>query len=236
MPDLNSLVSVGHILKGLTTETFDVNLVSIIGYLNTPERTGDGRMLDEVARLIIGEALERSESPKLLARFCSSIATQITLESGTKNSDGTSVTGGQLLRQHIVERCEVEFRRLSDVVAASADDRPTVYLKGLSLVRFVAELFELRWITDRALHAYVKKLLTEIEHPEEEMIRWLCELLRSVGAGFDVPTSRGRIDVYFSRMRKVVKNGAVSALMGQELQVRPSDLFSTSPLLNRSPN
>ena len=56
------------------------------------------------------------------------------------------------------------------------------------------------------MHECVKKLLGNVDNPEEEEIESLCMLLGTVGSMLDTQKARGHLDVYFSRMKALMKN------------------------------
>ena len=91
--------------------------------------------------------------------------------------------------------------------------------RGLGLIRFIGELFKLQMLTERIMHECIKKLLGNVENPEEEEIESLCKLLTTVGSLLDTPKARAHLDVYFSRMRELTKNKNVNARMVFMLQV-----------------
>lgn len=91
--------------------------------------------------------------------------------------------------------------------------------RGLGLIRFIGELFKLQMLTERIMHECIKKLLGNVENPEEEEIESLCKLLITVGSLLDTIKARAHLDVYFSRMRELTKNKNVNARMVFMLQV-----------------
>ncbi|TFK74623.1 hypothetical protein BDN72DRAFT_788870 [Pluteus cervinus] len=90
--------------------------------------------------------------------------------------------------------------------------------QGLGLIKFIGELFKLQMLTERIMHECVKKLLGNVENPEEEEIESLCKLLTTVGQSLDTPKARAHMDVYFSRMKELTKSGNVSPRMQFMLQ------------------
>ncbi|OBZ69587.1 Eukaryotic translation initiation factor 4 gamma [Grifola frondosa] len=88
----------------------------------------------------------------------------------------------------------------------------------LGLIKFIGELFKLQMLTERMMHECVKKLLVNIENPEEEEIKSLCMLLTSVGHILDTPKARAHMDVYFSRMRELSRSPNISHDMQSMLQ------------------
>ena len=92
--------------------------------------------------------------------------------------------------------------------------------QGLGLIKFIGELFKLQMLTERIMHECVKKLLGNVENPEEEEIESLCKLLTTVGQILDTPKAHAHMDIYFTRMKELTKNGNVNSRMQFMLQVR----------------
>lgn len=90
--------------------------------------------------------------------------------------------------------------------------------QGLGLIKFIGELFKLQMLTERIMHECVKKLLGNVENPEEEEIESLCKLLTTVGQLLDTTKARAHMDVYFSRMKELTKSTNVSSRMQFMLQ------------------
>jgi len=90
--------------------------------------------------------------------------------------------------------------------------------QGLGLVKFIGELFKLQMLTERIMHECVKKLLGNVNNPEEEEIESLCKLLITVGAQLDTPKAHAHMDIYFSRMKELTKSPNVSSRMQYLLQ------------------
>ncbi|KAJ6593442.1 hypothetical protein B0H19DRAFT_976189 [Mycena capillaripes] len=90
--------------------------------------------------------------------------------------------------------------------------------QGLGLIKFIGELFKLQMLTERIMHECVKKLLGNVENPEEEEIESLCKLISTVGLLLDTQKARAHMDVYFSRMKELCKSTNVSSRMQFMLQ------------------
>ncbi|KAJ7821115.1 hypothetical protein B0H14DRAFT_2832192 [Mycena olivaceomarginata] len=90
--------------------------------------------------------------------------------------------------------------------------------QGLGLIKFIGELFKLQMLTERIMHECVKKLLGNVENPEEEEIESLCKLISTVGSLLDTAKARAHMDVYFSRMKELGKSNNVSSRMQFMLQ------------------
>ena len=71
----------------------------------------------------------------------------------------------------------------------------------------------------------VKKLLGNVDNPEEEEIESLCKLLTTVGLILDTQKARAHMDVYFSRMKELTKSLHVTSRMQFMLQVCVSFIY-----------
>lgn len=92
--------------------------------------------------------------------------------------------------------------------------------QGLGLVKFIGELFKLQMLTERIMHECVKKLLGNVDNPEEEDIESLCKLLTTVGKLLDTQRAGPHMDIYFARMRELSRNPKVNSRMQYMLLVR----------------
>ncbi|KZV61935.1 ARM repeat-containing protein [Peniophora sp. CONT] len=79
--------------------------------------------------------------------------------------------------------------------------------RALGLIRFIGELFKLQMATERIMHECIKKMVGNVENPQEEELERLCTLLTTVGVGsiVDTPKRHGHMDVYISRLAKSEK-------------------------------
>ena len=89
---------------------------------------------------------------------------------------------------------------------------------------------EEQMLTERIMHEYVKKLLGNVDNPEEEEIESLCLLLTTVGSMLDIRKARGHLDVYFSLMKELMKNPNLTPRMKYILQVCCWSYFATISL------
>ncbi|THG94608.1 hypothetical protein EW026_g6893 [Hermanssonia centrifuga] len=169
-------------------------------------------------------------------------------DDGIRNPEGKHITGGHLFRKYLLNRCQEDFERgwaskestaaaaatkaSEDAkVAANGDEGEEAALyseeyyaaqkakrQGLGLIKFIGELFKLQMLTERIMHECVKKLLGNVENPEEEEIESLCKLLTTVGALLDTQKAHAHMDVYFSRMKELTKSPNVNSRMQFMLQ------------------
>ncbi|KAF9222487.1 hypothetical protein BS17DRAFT_708821 [Gyrodon lividus] len=243
---------VRSLLNKLTMEKFDPISDQIIAWANKSENEKDGRTLIQVIRLVFEKATDEAAWSEMYARLCRKMMETISPEvqdDGIKNTEGKPITGGQLFRKYLLNRCQEDFERgwfakeaTAAAAAAKASDDQAIKTanekkgeeselyseeyyaaqkakrQGLGLIKFIGELFKLQMLTERIMHECVKKLLGNVENPEEEEIESLCQLLKTVGQLLDVPKARAHMDVYFTRMKELCKSLNVSSRMQFMLQ------------------
>ncbi|TRM68976.1 armadillo-type protein [Schizophyllum amplum] len=230
------------LLNKLTMAKFDSLSDQIIAWANKSETEKDGRTFIQVIRLVFETAINEAAWPEMYAwsemyaRLCRKMMEQISpkvQDDGIKNAEGKPITGGQLFRKYLLNRCQEDFE---PVQAASANKEggdnvhePDLYSddyyaaqkakrQGLGLIRFIGELFKLQMLTERNMHQCVQKLLGNVENPEEEEIESVCTLFTTVGELLDTPRAHAHMDVYFARMKEMTKKPSVNSRMQFMLQ------------------
>ncbi|KAK1230558.1 hypothetical protein PQX77_006358 [Marasmius sp. AFHP31] len=243
------------LLNKITLENFDSISDQIITWANKSEKEKDGRTLIQVIRLVFQKAIDEVTFSEVYARLCRKIMEQISpqvQDDDIKNAEGKPISGGQLFKKYLLNRCQEDFERgwaakeatTTAAAAKSVEDKAKAAdsekkegedgeaslcsdeyyaalkakRQGLGLIRFIGELFKLQMLTERIMHECVKKLVGNVENPEEVEIESLCELLTVVGQVLDTKKARAHMDVYFSRMKKLTKSPNVSSRMRFMLQ------------------
>lgn len=170
-------------------------------------------------------------------------------DDGIRHADGKPIAGGQLFRKYLLNRCQEDFERgwaakdaAASAAAAKASEDAAVKKaaeasgeaelysdeyyaaskakrRGLGLIQFIGELYKLQMLTERIMHECIKKLLGNVDNPEEEEIESLCRLLATVGRLLDNPKARAHMDIYFTRMKELGKSNNVVPRMQFMLQV-----------------
>ena len=250
---------VTSLLNKLTIAKFDSISDQIIAWANKSKKEDNSQTLIQVIRLVFENAMCKVAWCEMYARLCRKMMEQISpkvQDDGIRNDDGRPITGGQLFRKYLLDRCQEEFEsgwvaKEATATAAAAskavddetikaandktkadgkDEEVALYsegyyatrkakYRGLCLVNFIGELFKLQMLTERIMHECVKKLLGNVDNPEEEEIEYLCKLLATVGSLLDTPKACAHLDVYFSRMRELTKSPNVNSRMQFMLQV-----------------
>ncbi|KAG1782039.1 armadillo-type protein [Suillus placidus] len=210
------------LLNKLTMEKFETISDQIIQWANKSVDEKNGRTLIQVIRLVFEKATDEAAWSEMYARLCRKMMEQISPEvqdEGIKNMEGKPIRGGHLFRKYLLNRCQEDFERgwfakeATEYYAAQEAKR-----QGLGLITFIGELLKVRMLTERIMHECVKKLLGNVENPEEEEIESLCQLLKTVGQLLDTPKARAHMDVYFMRMKELGKSHNVSTRMQFMLQ------------------
>lgn len=240
------------LLNKLAVENFGGISDQIIEWTNRFGQEKDGATLIQVNKLVFEKATNDSMWSEMYARLCKKMMEKISWnvqEDSAANSAGKPITGGQLLRKYVLNRCQEDFGRVWDIKEATAGayaarhqtaknvignlkvgevaiypDKHYAALKarrqGLGLVKFIGELFKLHILTERLVHEYIKKLLSKAESLGEEEIESLCELLTTVGGTLDTKKARKHMDIYFGRMAELAKNPNIDSRTQHILLVR----------------
>lgn len=215
-------------LNKMTPEKFDKIADQILTIAAQSKDEADGRTLRQVIQLTFEKATDEAHWASMYAKFCKRMLE--TMSSDIKDEsildkNGNVVSGGNLFRKYLLNRCQEEFERgwkmdlpdkpegergeekteeavmLSDeyYIAAAAKRR------GLGLVQFIGELYKLTMLTERIMHECVKKLVDYTGIPDEAEIESLTKLLKTIGLNLD-STEKGKpmMDVYFSRIQSMV--------------------------------
>lgn len=219
-------------LNKMTPEKFDRIADQILIIASQSKDESDGRTLRQVIQLTFEKATDESHWASMYAKFCKRMLETMSPEvrdERIKDKNGNIVSGGNLFRKYLLNRCQEDFERgwsvnlpeapkeekkedadgkkngeaelMSDeyYVAAAAKRR------GLGLVQFIGELYKLGMLTERIMHECVHKLVDYKGIPDEAEVESLCKLLRTIGANLD-ETEKGRpmMDAYFARIQNMI--------------------------------
>ncbi|KAI9673437.1 MAG: hypothetical protein M1817_002899 [Caeruleum heppii] len=210
-------------LNKMTPEKFEKIADQILEIAAQSKDESDGRTLRQVIQLTFEKATDEAHWASMYAKFCKRMLESMSAEikdESIRDKNGNVVTGGNLFRKYLLNRCQEEFERgwklnlpekpegeteeavmLSEeyYIAAAAKRR------GLGLVQFIGELYKLGMLTERIMHECVKKLVDYEGIPDEAEVEGLTKLLRTIGANLD-STEKGPqlMDVYFKRIKTMV--------------------------------
>ncbi|KAJ1918832.1 hypothetical protein H4219_002371 [Mycoemilia scoparia] len=208
------------LLNKLTPDNFEQVSNDIIDVANKSKEESDGHILRRAVIIIFEKATDEPTFSATYAQLCKKMITSIDPEIVDKNvltKDGRYLSGGLLVRKYLLNRCQEGFD-LGWKVDMPDDIESDEYYKaakikrqGLGLIQFIGELFLLDMLTLKIMHECVKRLLSNINDPEEEEIESLAKLMTTIGKKFDTEDAAEVIDVYFERIRLLSVNKKLSS-------------------------
>ena len=112
---------------------------------------------------------------------------------------------------HDSENGEKRKRKLTDLevrrkVEEKEDQVRKAKRRMLGNIRLIGELYKKQILTERIMHECIKKLLGQIEDPDQEDIEALCKLMTTIGAQIDHEKARDYMEAYFRRMDLLSNN------------------------------
>jgi translation initiation factor 4G len=231
---------VKSLLNKLTLEKFDSISKQILKYANQSAKESDGKTLRVVIQLVFEKATDESQFASMWAQLCRMMLDNISSEirdESVKDKQGQYVTGSNLFRKYLLNRCQEDFERgwkgklpeMPDTNSGVLSDEYYSAVKakrqGLGLIRLIGELFKLQMLTERIMHECIKKLLSNVSDPEEEETESLCKLMTTVGKDLDHPKAKGWMDIYFERIKELQANDKLSSRIRFMIQVSLEEFF-----------
>ncbi|KAK7049437.1 hypothetical protein VNI00_006042 [Paramarasmius palmivorus] len=210
------------LLKKFTADKFDSISGQIIGMVNNSENEKDGRTLIQVIRHVFENAIDSEpDFSEMYARLCRKMMEQISprvRDEGIRNPEGKPISGGQLFRKYLLNRCQEDFERGWEAKETRAVTK-AVEDKSMNTDKEEGENSDNRKVALYPDENYTaQKLLSNVENPQEEEIESLCTLLTTVGQVLDTAQAKAHMDVYFSRMKELTRSAKVRPQMQSMLQ------------------
>ncbi|GAO16422.1 hypothetical protein UVI_02047840 [Ustilaginoidea virens] len=221
-------------LNKMTPEKFDRIADQILAIAGQSKDESDGRTLRQVIQLTFEKATDEAHWASMYAKFCKRMLENMSADvrdERIKDKSGNVVSGGNLFRKYLLNRCQEEFERgwstnlpqpkeeeegggedggkkaLGDAAMLSDEyyEAAAAKRRGLGLVQFIGELYKLGMLTERIMHECVHKLVDYKGVPDEAEIESLSKLLRTIGGNLD-STEKGRhmMNAYFQRIQSMV--------------------------------
>ncbi|KAJ3473863.1 hypothetical protein NLG97_g10095 [Lecanicillium saksenae] len=220
-------------LNKMTPEKFDRIADQILLIASQSKDESDGRTLRQVIQLTFEKATDESHWASMYAKFCKRMLETMSPEvrdERIKDKNGNIVSGGNLFRKYLLNRCQEDFERgwsvnlpeppkeeekkddadakkngEAELMSDEYYQAAAAKRRGLGLVQFIGELYKLGMLTERIMHECVHKLVDYKGIPDEAEVESLCKLLRTIGANLD-ETEKGRpmMDAYFARIQTMI--------------------------------
>jgi len=216
----------------MTPEKFDKISDQILEITSQSKHENDGRTLRQVIQLTFEKACDEAHWASMYAKFCKRMLETMDpniKDEGIRDRHEQVVTGGNLFRKYLLNRCQEEFERgwkvnlppkpegESEEVAILSDEyyiAAAAKRRGLGLVQFIGELFKLGMLTERIMNECVRKLLDFEGLPEDETVESLTKLLRTIGAQLDSSEkSKPIMDLYFKRIDSMINSKDLNSRM-----------------------
>ncbi|KAJ2752087.1 hypothetical protein GGI19_004058, partial [Coemansia pectinata] len=203
------------LLNKLTLDNFDTVSDELLTWGNKSVNETDGRVLRHLVMLVYQKAIDEPNWASMYARLCYKMFCDVDKKVEDRNlltKDGKYLCGGFLVRKYLLTKCQEDFERgwkveiPQDMESEEYYDAIKIKRRGLGLVRFICELFLLDILTVRIMHECVKRLLSNVETPEEEETESLAKLLTTVGKKLDKPEAKNYMDAYFVRIQAMSVN------------------------------
>ncbi|KAI4354639.1 hypothetical protein L6164_003486 [Bauhinia variegata] len=201
------------ILNKLTPQNFEIlfEQVKAVNIDNAVTLTG-------VISQIFEKALMEPTFCEMYANFCLHLASELP----DFSEDNEKITFKRLLLnkcQEEFERGEREQEEANKVdegeVKLSAEEREEKRIKArrrmLGNIRLIGELYKKKMLTERIMHACIKKLLGQYQDPDEEDVEALCKLMSTIGGMIDHSKAKEHMDAYFERMKLLSNNMNLSS-------------------------
>jgi translation initiation factor 4G len=225
-------------LNKMTPEKFDKISDQILEITSQSKHENDGRTLRQVIQLTFEKACDEAHWASMYAKFCKRMLETMDpniKDESIRDKHDQVVTGGNLFRKYLLNRCQEEFERgwkvnlppkpegESEEVAILSDEyyiAAAAKRRGLGLVQFIGELFKLGMLTERIMNECVRKLLDFEGLPEDETVESLTKLLRTIGAQLDSSEkSKPMMDLYFKRIDSMINSKDLNSRMRFMLMV-----------------
>ena len=120
----------------------------------------------------------------------------------------------------LLNRCQYEFEAgefLDERESARAKKSCKIKAKRryLGNIRFIGELFKLKMLTEPIMHDCIGKLLSKKTDPQSaehdgESLECLCCLLFTIGKDLDHGKNKDKMDSYFRKLDRIVKDRSVT--------------------------
>eukprot|EP00064_Thunnus_orientalis_P018115 superscaffoldBa00004067_g18206 len=206
-------------LEKLTAETFHDLMKQLQDLtMDTEER------LNSVVNLIFEKAMSRPDSSVLYANMC-----RFLTKMQVPAKDAPKLPGS--FQTLLIRRCQAEFQnnhgrddtceeRQSRDEGEHEQLRTEQYdanasRRSVSNIKFIAELFRLKMLSEAAVHSCIQTLLNK---QDGESLECLCHLLNNIGKELELLTAKRVMDRYFKKVADIVKEGKMSATVSHLLK------------------
>ncbi|KAJ1849212.1 hypothetical protein LPJ70_000602, partial [Coemansia sp. RSA 2708] len=170
--------------------------------------------------LVVDKAVDEPKWIKAYTELCLRIISKTSdsvKDHNLRMVNGEYPSGGHLARKYLLQKCQGDFERGWKVTMPEAKQTDEFYeavkikRRGLGLVEFIGELYIADVLTVDIIKSCLRRLLSNIKTPEDEVLQSMMKLLATVGKKMDVPANKDEMDLYFSRIRSMTTNDSLDS-------------------------
>ncbi|KAJ2739025.1 hypothetical protein H4R23_000746 [Coemansia sp. Cherry 401B] len=208
------------LLNKLTPDNIDVVSDDLIAWGDKSAQETDGRILRTLIELVVDKAVDEPKWIKAYTELCLRIISKTSdsvKDHNLRMVNGEYPSGGHLARKYLLQKCQGDFERGWKVTMPEAKQTDEFYeavkikRRGLGLVEFIGELYIADVLTVDIIKSCLRRLLSNIKTPEDEVLQSMMKLLATVGKKMDVPANKDEMDLYFSRIRSMTTNDSLDS-------------------------
>ncbi|KAH3901776.1 uncharacterized protein SCODWIG_03589 [Saccharomycodes ludwigii] len=219
------------LLNKLTLEKFDSISTKISAIANQSKYEEDGTTMKACLRLILDKACDEPHWATMYAKLFGVIVQNANEE--LKDSEYEQKKGNYLVLHYIFLIIKGEFDKgWIDKLPTKEDGTPlepemmsddyyvmaAAKRKGLGLVRLIGHLYQTNLLGSTVVMSCFRKFLADIngDHPQEETLESLLELLQTVGSKFETAeigniTGGVLLDLTFDRLQVIINKDLCSS-------------------------
>ncbi|KAL0094157.1 armadillo-type protein [Phycomyces blakesleeanus] len=220
------------LLNKLTLEKFDSISDQIWEYAHQSSKEEDGQSLRTVIQLTFDKACDEAPFASMWAQLCRKmynkmVASDDIVDLNVKDNKGEIVSGGNLFRKYLLNRCQTGFERGWKSQIPELDEKSSADImmsdeyyaavkakrQGLGLVQFIGELFKRGMLTDRIMLECLTRLCPRPYEAEDEEAETMCKMVTTIGKDLDQSNRNNKewMDTYFERMREMMNSPSISS-------------------------
>ncbi|KAG8899125.1 hypothetical protein FRC00_001879 [Tulasnella sp. 408] len=221
------------ILNTLTQENYHAASNRMIREMNKSDRKTNAAAVKLVADLVFETAINEARPPDMCARLCQKIMENLSediQDDRMRDPAGEILVGGLLFRKYLLIKSQDYFERgwstqpgprgaqnFRTSQSKRIEDASKTRSQGLGVMRFLGELFKSQMLNERIMHECIKKLLANVDNPEEEDLESLCTLLTTAGRELETSTAQDHFDIYFGTIRMLADDHKLSTALRRAL-------------------
>ncbi|KAJ2192743.1 hypothetical protein IW144_004745, partial [Coemansia sp. RSA 522] len=208
------------LLNIITPDNYDAVSDDLIEWGNKSVKETDGRILRKLVQLLVEKTADERTWMKMYANLFLKLISKISndvQDHSERSKSGGYLSGGSLVRKYLLQKCQEDFERGWKVDMPEAKQSEEFYdalaikRRGLGLVELIGELYLLDVLTAHIIMSSLRRMLTNIETPEKEVLESMMKLLSTVGKKLDTLEHKTEVNLYFERIKSMTTNENLSS-------------------------